>query len=1159
MLRILASNRIESLVAGLVEAIGAAPPISPFDAEPIIVPSAAMRRHLALALADAHGICANVDFAFLAQWLWRQIGAVVPGVPEQSPFAPPVLTWRVLELLADPQFAGSPDPRHPRLAGYLAQADPVMRFELAERIAHLLEEYITYRPEWLAAWTDGRAVAPPRAGREEESEAPEVGSDEAWQAALWRRIGTALDLAHRDPIGDFFQALEALGAGPEHGARAGLAPRAHVFCLPAMPPLYIRMLHRLGRWVDLHLYVLNPCREYWFEIVDPRRLSWLDARGRAAYHEVGNPLLANWGKQTQAHLDLLLTEANDAVIDERFENDAGDAGAPLLHQVQQAILALEPFSAASLRLAPGDRSIEVHVCHSLTRELETLHDQLLAMFAADPALTPADVLVVTPDLDAAAPLIDAVFGNVPAERRIPYAVSGVAASGANPIARALLELLELATSRLAASAVFDLLQQPIVSRRFDLSAEALESVHGWLLDAAIRWDIDGAEHRALGLPLIERYDFRDGLERLLLGYAVGPSSDAPWQQRLPAGDVEGADALALGGLARFVDALAAARAQLGRVRPATAWAGTLLDLAETFFEPDDDEIDALRQTRGAIRELGRNLAAADLRAALPLNVVRRALEAQLDEAAGGGVPAGAVTFATMASLRNLPFPVVCVIGLDDGAFPTAPAAVEFDLIARRPRRGDRQRRTDERNLFLDLLLAARRRFYLSYRGRSVRDNAELPPSVLVAELLETLGPAIVLEGASDAPGATIRDRLVVHHPLQPFSVAAFGAGPGADPRGASFHAEYGAALRARLRAAPALPSVDRDDEAALIEDTDENGNLGSPGQQQPFFAFPLAAPEAQWREVTLDALIEFFFNPCRYLLRQRLGVAWLRASDPLPDEEPFVPDYKAPRDLAERLLPAHRAGADAAALRALAGAVTGYPPGRLGEAALEREVAAIRRYGAALALAGDGEARPPVSGEWIADLDGERWRLTGTLADLRPTGQLLGAYDKLNPWALIAAWLKHLFLCQLRPDGVALQTLWLGRDCGYRLRPCAQPAPILQQLLLLYRRGLCRPLHFFPRTALAYVESNQSLAEARGRWRSHPQRPFGEDRDPAYRLALRGVDDPLDHEFEQVALAVFGPMFGAAQFPDLVAAPDEGSIAHCAGSTGIGLLEVLEG
>jgi exodeoxyribonuclease V gamma subunit len=144
------------------------------------------------------------------------------------------------------------------------------------------------------------------------------------------------------------------------------------------------------------------------------------------------------------------------------------------------------------------------------------------------------------------------------------------------------------------------------------------------------------------------------------------------------------------------------------------------------------------------------------------------------------VPTGKLSFSSISSLRSLPFRVICVVGLNDGAFPSAMRPAEFDLMALSPRPGDRQRRTDERNLFLDLLLAAREKFYLSYTGRSIRDNAPLPASILVAELIELLVPATCTDPTAPEQRDEARRRLVLEHPLQPFSTRYFAADT--DPR-----------------------------------------------------------------------------------------------------------------------------------------------------------------------------------------------------------------------------------------------------------------------------------------------------------------------------------------------------------------------------------------
>ena len=835
MLKILFSNKFEILLEALKADLAEAP-ASVFAPEHLIVPSSALRRRLTLSIADRYGICANVQFAYLAQWLWQQIERVVPSVGAQSPFTPPVLAWRIYAIFGEAEFLAA----QPRLGDYLGQADAVMRHDLAARAAALLEQYLTYRPDWLAAWSEGRNAAIAL-------KTPAEAADQQWQAALWRRITMQLGTAREHPAARFLAAVAA--RGQEVSARSELPQRAHIFCLPTLPPLYMDILRQLARWVDLRLYVLNPCQEYWFDIVDRRRLSHLAAQGKAQHQEQGNQLLAAWGKQTQAQIELLLGSAAEETVDvASFASSAGDT---LLAQVHNAILDLQELAPASVVLAPQDRSIEVHVCHSLTRELEVLQDQLLDIFSAPGAPRASEVLVVTPDLEAAAPLIDAVFGNVPEQRRIAYAISGRARSTVNATARALLALLAVAASRFQASAVFDLLQQSLIGRHFGIEGDDLATVHDWFDSASMRWGID-AQHRAsLGFPATSQHSLDDGLQRLFLGYALPTASIAPLAGRLPSGAAEGAEALVLGAFGHFIEQLVGLQRDLCKPRGADAWLATLSGVLDTFMTPTDAQLDDHREVGESLRELHANMTRGGLSSEVPLEVMQRALQAALDDPARGAVPTGAVTFSSLASLRSLPYAVICAIGLNDGKFPGVARPDEFDLMASHARLGDRQRRHDERNLFLDLLLAARQRFYLSYTGRSVRDNSMLPASVVVAELLDYLAAATASAPATDAAIAAARRRLVIEHPLQAFSLSAFNS---ADRRQRSFNAEYCLALQHSLGAVADMApqaGVARpgEQDAHAVDDSDGDESVADDAQaeahanasRRAFFTTPLAA------------------------------------------------------------------------------------------------------------------------------------------------------------------------------------------------------------------------------------------------------------------------------------------------------------------------------
>ncbi|SBT08849.1 Exodeoxyribonuclease V, gamma subunit [Candidatus Accumulibacter aalborgensis] len=1109
MFRITFSNRFEFLLEALLDRLSdevCSPGRSPFATQQVIVPSMAIRRRVELACADRHGICANIDFSYLAQWLWTRIGELV-AIQEVSPFAPALLAWRVFEILADSSFTDS----YPRLARYLRDTDPVMRLDLAQRCAQLIEHYITYRPQWLAAWSEGKRAHIPGidAGRAE---------DELWQAALWRRITSELGTARQHPAVTFFQTIESQGS--EAAARECLPASASVFCLTAMPPLYLDILRQLSRWIDIQVYALNPCREYWFDIVDQKRLGYLAARDQDSHHEVGNALLAAWGKQSQAHIELLFAEQEGIVEEDSLFLPA--SGDHLLARLQNAILDLHELEPGSFELAADDRSIEVHVCHSLTRELEVLHDQLLAQLASAEPPAPEQIVVVLPDLKAAAPLIDAVFGTAPVQRRIPYTITGLPPTRVNPVARVLDTLLSLCSSRFAASAVFDLLQEPPVAAKFDLEAADLDLIHGWIRDAGIRWGLDAESRRRLNLPASERHSFADGLHRLFLAYALG---DSPLARntvvagRIAAASPEGSDAATLGRFWRFVDALEELRDDWSQPRDASAWQRSLSDALGHFTRADDDLVDELRVMHAAINELHANMVRGGARAPLPLAVVHSALTALLDDPGRGGVPGGGLIFSSLTGLRALPYRVVCLLGMNDGAFPSVNRPAEFDLMALQPQPGDRQRRLDERNLFLDLVLAARQRLYLSYSGRSIRDNSLLPPSVLVAELIDYAAAACANDPTDAASIAALRRRLTVEHPLQAFSAEYFLVG--SDPRRRSFNAEYCQALQQGLAAAP-LTNTSQREEKDSDEDVDELVSEAT----LPFFASTLAPPPDEWRQVSLDQLLQFFANPCRMLLAKRLNVSLAVADEDLQDEEPFLPDYPGRQALSRRVLPALLASADDDQVLPLALAGNEFPPGPLGERLIGEEVARLRAFAAELQPQLAATPLPAVHAVFDYPLDGENWQLAGALGDLRPEGLLRYRYDEVRPADYLAGWITHLFLCAAAPVGVRRQTCWHSRDGSYHLTPCeaATARARLGELLHLYRRGLSAPLHFFPKSAWAYVSSGDSLTAARKRWRNSRNAAWGEEADPAYRLALRGLGDPLDAAFEQCASTVFGPL-----------------------------------
>jgi exodeoxyribonuclease V gamma subunit len=1076
MLHLHFSNRLPALIDRFI-ALRAADEQDVFATERVIVPNHAVRRAMQWAVTDREGISANLEFDHLARWIWRLVGRVVPAVGRESPFRPESLTWHVLAVLQDRSFVAA----HPRLLDYLTCADPVMRHALAVRIAGLFDQYTTYRSEWLSAWAAGNDDVPALSGA--------AAADRDWQAALWRACLARLGATDRHPLEEFVIALGA-GKAAEH-----LPDALHVMALPSIPVPYLELLKSLSAYTQVHLYALNPCQEYWADIISERRYRRLDAEGRAAGYDVAHTLLAAWGGAQQAYFAELVERCADAQDDATPLYDI-PSDATRLGRLQRSMLMLQTPEPGAWATDDDDRSLEVHVCHSLTRQLEVALDRLLGLFEAhaktDRPLHPHEVLIAVPDIETAAPIVEAVFSALPDDLRIPYTLTGRRESAAESVSRAFLTLLSLAGSRLEAGALHGFLLLPLVRRRFGLDEDALDTLRDWIRASGYRYGFDTAHHERLGLPTDSRVTLEDGLDRLFLSYILPCDEwDPVLGDRLPAQGVRDPDGDLLARYDRFAQQLAAFMQATAHPLSGEAWSKVLLAALDDFFQPthEGDELEELAVLRSAIRTLCSLIEQGDADGRHPLGVIRASLEETLDAPGRGGVPSGAVTVASLSALRGLSYRVLFVLGLDDGVFPRADRPVDFDLIAKTPQSGDRQRRTDDRHVFLDHLVATTEVLHLSYTGFNDRTNAPLPPSVLISELLDVLVPAV---RRPDETVAQARARVVVTHPLQPFSPACFDRD---DPRRQSHQAGFARALRKR-----AADPLAAETPAA-------------------FFDAPLA-PTALPATLPIHTLAGFYRAPAKALLQQALGLRFERDEAAIATVEPLVPETEAQRRIERHLLEAALLGADAAQLQAYTRALPDLPSGILGEVASQTLITEAIALAQVVHRLRQDAPLPPLSHRVAVRVDDVTVELTADWADLRPSGVVCFSPSRRSASALIETWVLHLMLNLARPAGVEPVSRQLFRDGLWRYEPVADPEVHLANLLRHYREGLSAPLHFYPKTSLAKAEGGSADTT----WEGTEYGPTGEAKEDMIALAVRGVPTPLDGAFARLSEELLGPL-----------------------------------
>ena len=602
MLRVYHSNRLDVLEALMEFIVERERLDDPFEPEMILVQSTGMAQWLQMTLSQKFGIAANIDFPLPASFIWDMFVRVLPEIPKESAFNKQSMSWKLMTLL--PQLLERED--FTLLRHYLTDdSDKRKLFQLSSKAADLFDQYLVYRPDWLAQWETGHLVEG-------------LGEAQAWQAPLWKAL---VEYTHQ--LGQprwhranlyqrFIETLESATTCPP-----GLPSRVFICGISALPPVYLQALQALGKHIEIHLLFTNPCRYYWGDIKDPAYLAKLLTRQRRHSFEdrelplfrdsenagqlfnsdgeqdVGNPLLASWGKLGRDYIyllsDLESSQELDAFVDVTPDN--------LLHNIQSDILELENRAVAGVNieefsrsdnkrpLDPLDSSITFHVCHSPQREVEVLHDRLLAMLEEDPTLTPRDIIVMVADIDSYSPFIQAVFGSAPADRYLPYAISDRRARQSHPVLEAFISLLSLPDSRFVSEDVLALLDVPVLAARFDITEEGLRYLRQWVNESGIRWGIDDDNVRELELPATGQHTWRFGLTRMLLGYAM-ESAQGEWQSVLPYDESSGLIAELVGHLASLLMQLNIWRRGLAQERPLEEWLPVCRDMLNAFFLPD---------------------------------------------------------------------------------------------------------------------------------------------------------------------------------------------------------------------------------------------------------------------------------------------------------------------------------------------------------------------------------------------------------------------------------------------------------------------------------------------------------------------------------------------------------------------------------------------
>ncbi|GEL17557.1 exodeoxyribonuclease V subunit gamma [Pseudonocardia asaccharolytica] len=1107
MLHVHRAERADTLVAALADVLRE-PLADPFAPEIVAVPERGVERWLAQRLSHrlgagagrGDGVCARVLFPAPAAVVAEAVGGCCGIDPEDDPWHPARAVWPLLELIDE--AAG--EARFGVLGAYLGSGGNGAhrrgrRYAVARRLAGLFATYAAHRPGMLAAWQGGADLDGP--------DGDPLPDDLCWQPELWRRLRERIGVA--GPAERIEAACTVLRTDP---GLLDLPPRLSLFGPTRLAADQLAVLEALAVHREVHLWLPHPSPALW-DAVAPHT-GTVAARAADPTAELPrHPLLSSLGRDVR-ELQLRLP----AGAAERRHRGPEPAGTllGLLHRGLRDDALPEPDRRP--RIDPADRSVAVHVCHGPDRQVEVLREVVLGLLAADPTLQPRDVLVMCPDVEIFAPLISASFGLVSAEghpgHRLAVRLADRALGQVNPLLGTMASLLELADARVTASQLLDLAASAPVRRRFRITDDELDRLRDLVARSGVRWGLDGAHRRPFRLEGFGQNTWSAGLDRMLLGVAMAEDEQCWLGTALPLDDIDSSDVDLVGRLAELVDRLGAVLAGLNGERPLTAWSAALGDGLDalTVTTPADawQSAQARAELAGMVRAAGPHagtvpLTLADVRGLLADQLRGRPTRANFRT--------GTLTVATLVPMRSVPHRVVCLLGLDDGEFPRTGAADGDDVLARDPRVGERDPRSEDRQLLLDAIGAATEHLVVLYSGADARTNAPRPPAVPLGELLDTLDAT-----ACAASGGAVRQQVVVRHPLQPFDSRNF------------------------TPAALGVPGPFSFDAAALAGARAAAGGRSEPA---PFLAAPLAPPPAP-EAVELEDLARFLEHPARAFLRQRVGIALTIEDDEPADALPVDLDGLGRWSVGTRLLRDRLAGHPLQRCRQAEWRRGELPPGALGHRLLDTVAADVERL---VTVAARLRPVEPEARDITAVLDGVP--VVGTVGAVFGPAIVRVEYSRLAPKHRLRAWVQLLALTVAHPSTPwRAVTLGRGQYAGLARSVLGPVAPgtaraVLADLVALHRQGLCEPLPMATAACAAYARTRagggspaaaeagaeQAWAQGYGAERDDVahQRIWGPDAPAAVLFATRADGPGEPTRFGRLAMRMWTPLLAAEE------------------------------
>jgi exodeoxyribonuclease V gamma subunit len=1019
MITYYSGNRLTLLADRLSKCLADHLPDDPLASQTVIVPNRDTAKWLQLQVSDRMGIAANLNFELPAEWHWKRIREIYPDLPKVLLSDPEPLKWSLFSLLNEPDVLK----RFERLFNYVSEQSEEMRgtatLKLSRQLASVYDQYLIYRPEMILKWDAGKTGS----------------GDEKWQAELWQLLTERWNQRIDAPVSYHKAKLFEITENEYRRRETGQKSPVFMFNPGLLSGSIVNFLKVFSANNPVFLFQ-NRVTENISEVYDCSILNSL-ADETVSIDSIFQPI----------------------VSEENQEFDEFDTST-LLGEVKNRITKNQPDDVGDTDF---DRTaIQIRSCHSPLREIETLHQFLLEQFEADPSLTPDDILVVTPDLVPYEKIIDAVFGiqedGVPA---IPYRTPLSGFGQSMQLSNAFLDFLNLLSSRFQFDDVLDLFQSKPILERYKISDSDASRIKEWLEDNYIIWGIDEAHRKEWEQPEQKTHTWKRAIRRIWDGDLIGDNLDEITGFDRYTGVETVTDRERWAVFNRYFNFLCDCRQELKNPKSAGHWCDLLTRWASELFSDAVMREGSGTLLNSGLESLRSQFEASFIKEKISFKIIRSEIESVLDKSSGQSARfTDGVTFSSMVPVRGLPFKLIAMIGLNEESFPRKQNAPDFDLMNQNPRITERDRKKEDKALFLESVMAAGKIHYCSYIGQSKVDNEHFPPSPIVNEWIDYLSRV-----TGKNPESWVRYEAIS------------GFSPNDFVNGKSYSNKYYRAMQ-----------------SAVSETANRKGGLQF--NKQPDQKKEIA-------NIELSDLIRFYTKHPDWFLRNKFNA---RPRDPEEERDEFSLSALEKHQLFRQIFSWRLSGKSSDQIQPIV-LESGLLPAGWGGSKIFNELA--DSVNTTLEVLGELNIEPEMSYVDINILLKDN-SISGSIENYSNN-----EFVQVNPSSkrggnLYKAWINHLVI-QASGEWESRQTRFIcdlkkGKPKIIIFSPADNPVEILTELLHEYRDHTLKPMKFFPDVIYDYLEKDpdknpeKALSVARTKFEGSRFSPYAERDNPSVKL-----------------------------------------------------------